>query len=46
MDDRRQFTFAICDLFSGCRMRSVQRLLKTQNPRIAEVNIEDLVDNC
>ena len=27
------------------RMRNVQRLLKTQNPRIAEVNVEDLVDN-
>ena len=26
-------------------MRNVQRLLKTQNPRIAEVNVEDLVDN-
>ena len=26
-------------------MRNVQRLLKTQNPRIGEVNIEDLVDN-
>ena len=26
-------------------MRNVQRLLKTQNPRIADVNIEDLVDN-
>jgi NitT/TauT family transport system substrate-binding protein len=25
-------------------MRNVQRLLKTQNPRIGEVNIEDLVD--
>ncbi len=26
-------------------MRNVQRLLKTQNPRIADVNVEDLVDN-
>jgi hypothetical protein len=26
-------------------MRNVQRLLKTQNPRIADVNLEDLVDN-
>jgi ABC-type nitrate/sulfonate/bicarbonate transport system substrate-binding protein len=26
-------------------MRNVQRLLKTQNPRIGEVNIEDLVDS-
>jgi hypothetical protein len=26
-------------------MRHVQRLLKTQNPRIAEVNVDDLVDN-
>ena len=26
-------------------MRNVQRLLKTQNPRIAEVNIHYLVDN-
>jgi NitT/TauT family transport system substrate-binding protein len=26
-------------------MRNVQRLLKTQNPRIAEVNVEDLVDS-
>jgi ABC-type nitrate/sulfonate/bicarbonate transport system substrate-binding protein len=26
-------------------MRNVQRLLKTQNPRISEVNVEDLVDN-
>lgn len=26
-------------------MRNVQRLLKTQNPRIGDVNIEDLVDN-
>ncbi len=26
-------------------MRNVQRLLKTQNPRIAEVNDDDLVDN-
>jgi NitT/TauT family transport system substrate-binding protein len=26
-------------------MRNVQRLLKTQNPRIADVNIEDLIDN-
>ena len=26
-------------------MRNVQRLLKTQNPRIGEVNIEDIVDN-
>ena len=26
-------------------MRSVQRLLKTQNPRIAEVNVDDLVNN-
>jgi hypothetical protein len=26
-------------------MRNVQRLLKTQNPRIGEVNIDDLVDN-
>ena len=23
----------------------MQRLLKTQNPRIAEVNVDDLVDN-
>jgi hypothetical protein len=23
----------------------VQRLLKTQNPRIGEVNVDDLVDN-
>ena len=23
----------------------MQRLLKTQNPRIAEVNVEDIVDN-
>jgi hypothetical protein len=26
-------------------MRNVQRLLKTQNPRIADINIEDLVDS-
>jgi hypothetical protein len=26
-------------------MRNVQRLLKTQNPRIAHVNLDDLVDN-
>jgi hypothetical protein len=26
-------------------MRNVQRLLKTQNPRIAEVHVDDLVDN-
>jgi ABC-type nitrate/sulfonate/bicarbonate transport system substrate-binding protein len=26
-------------------MRNVQRLLKTQNPRIGEVNIDDIVDN-
>jgi hypothetical protein len=26
-------------------MRNVQRLLKTQNPRIGEVNIDDLVDS-
>ena len=26
-------------------MRNVQRLLKTQNPRIGEVNLDDLVDN-
>jgi hypothetical protein len=26
-------------------MRNVQRLLKTQNPRIGEVNIDELVDN-
>jgi ABC-type nitrate/sulfonate/bicarbonate transport system substrate-binding protein len=26
-------------------MRNVQRLLKTQNPRIAEVNVDDLIDN-
>jgi ABC-type nitrate/sulfonate/bicarbonate transport system substrate-binding protein len=26
-------------------MRNVQRLLKTQNPRIAEININDLVDS-
>ena len=26
-------------------IRNVQRLLKTQNPRIAEVNVADLVDN-
>jgi hypothetical protein len=26
-------------------MRNVQRLLKTQNPRIADVNVEDLVDS-
>lgn len=26
-------------------MRNVQRLLKTQNPRVGEVNIDDLVDN-
>ena len=26
-------------------MRHVQRLLKTQTPRIGEVNIDDLVDN-
>jgi len=26
-------------------MRNVQRLLKTQNPRIGDVNIDDLVDN-
>jgi hypothetical protein len=25
--------------------RSVQRLLKSQNPRTAEVNVDDLVDN-
>jgi len=24
---------------------NVQRLLKTQNPRIAEINVDDLVDN-
>ena len=27
------------------RMRNVQRLLKTQNPHIGEVNVDDLVDN-
>lgn len=27
------------------RMRDAQRLLKTQNPRIGEVNVEDLVDS-
>jgi hypothetical protein len=26
-------------------MRNAQRLLKTQNPRIGEVNVDDLVDN-
>jgi hypothetical protein len=26
-------------------MRNVQRLLKTQNPRIGEINVEDIVDN-
>ena len=26
-------------------MRNVQRLLKIQNPRIGEVNVDDLVDN-
>ena len=26
-------------------MRNVQRLLKIQNPRIADVNVVDLVDN-
>jgi hypothetical protein len=26
-------------------MHNVQRLLKTQNPRIADVNVDDLVDN-
>ena len=26
-------------------MRNIQRLLKTQNPRIGDVDIEDLVDN-
>ena len=26
-------------------MRNVQRLLKTQTPRTAEVNVDDLVDN-
>jgi hypothetical protein len=26
-------------------MRNVQRLLKTQNPRIGDVNIEDLIDS-
>jgi ABC-type nitrate/sulfonate/bicarbonate transport system substrate-binding protein len=26
-------------------MRNVQRLLKTQNPRIADVNVEDLIDS-
>jgi hypothetical protein len=26
-------------------MRNVQRLLKTQSPRIADVNVDDLVDN-
>ena len=26
-------------------IRNVQRLLKTQNPRIGEVNVEDIVDN-
>ena len=26
-------------------MRNVQRLLKTQNPKIGELNIEDLIDN-
>jgi NitT/TauT family transport system substrate-binding protein len=26
-------------------MRNVQRLLKTQNPRIGDINIEDLIDN-
>jgi hypothetical protein len=26
-------------------MRNVQRLLKTQNPRIGDIHIEDLVDN-
>ncbi len=27
------------------RMRSVQRLLKAHNPRIGEVNVDDLIDN-
>jgi hypothetical protein len=27
-------------------MHNVQRLLKTQNPRISELNVDDLVDNC
>jgi hypothetical protein len=27
------------------RMRNVQRLLKTQNPRVGDVNLEDLFDN-
>jgi len=26
-------------------IHNAQRLLKTQNPRIAEVNVDDLVDN-
>lgn len=26
-------------------MRNVQRLLKTQNPRIGDINIEDLIDS-
>jgi hypothetical protein len=26
-------------------MRNVQRLLKTQNPRIDEVNLEEIVDD-
>jgi ABC-type nitrate/sulfonate/bicarbonate transport system substrate-binding protein len=26
-------------------MRNVQRLLKTQNPRVADVNIDDLIDS-
>jgi len=26
-------------------MRNVQRLLKTQNPRIGDVNVEDLIDS-
>jgi hypothetical protein len=26
-------------------IRNVQRLLKTQNPRIGDVNVEDLVDS-
>jgi hypothetical protein len=26
-------------------MRNVQRLLKTQNPRIGDINLDDLIDN-
>jgi hypothetical protein len=35
-----------CKLYPAIEgMRNVRRLLKTRNPRIGEVNVNDLVDN-